>query len=104
MVARAGYRSTSTSTTTAAGGINVNVNVNVNAAAAASSTSSSKDYCFYDCNEKASNPKAVANWARLVTTAGRVRRLQRYFGHIGQFLQTFGKKTRDGLIKHYPKQ
>jgi hypothetical protein len=94
MVARA----VSGSTSTAAGGVNININVNVSSAASSSSTAAAAP------RSEASNPKAVANWARLVKTAGRVRRLQRYFGHIGQFLQTFGKNTRDNLIKIYKKE
>jgi hypothetical protein len=32
---------------------------------------------------------AIERWARLVRKAQRVRRLQRIFGYLGQFLQTF---------------
>ena len=44
----------------------------------------------------------MANWTRLLKTAWRVRRLQRYFGHLGQFLQGFGAETRERLKSAYP--
>jgi hypothetical protein len=95
MVARA----VSGSTSTAAGGVNININVNVSSAASSSSTAAAAPR-----SEAESNPKAIENWRRLVKTAGRIRRLQRYFGLLGQFLQTFGKNTRDNLIKIYKKE
>ena len=48
--------------------------------------------------------RAVENWGRLVNSAKRVRRLQRYFGHIGQFLQTFDSEFRGRLREQYPKE
>jgi hypothetical protein len=47
---------------------------------------------------------AVENWGRFVNSAKRVRRLQRYFSHIGQFLQTFDSEFRGSLTKLYPKE
>jgi hypothetical protein len=55
--------------------------------------------------EKETNSeRAVENWARLLRTAWRVRRLQRYFGHLGQFLQNFGAETRERLKRVYTNQ
>ena len=35
------------------------------------------------------NPVVVERWARVVRAVFRVRRLQRIWGNLGQFLQTF---------------
>jgi hypothetical protein len=86
------------STSNTAAGVTININVQVSSTAAASTPSTAAAP-----RSETSNLKAVANWAKLVKTAGRVRRLQRYFGLLGQFLQTFGKNTRDNLIKIYKK-
>ena len=40
---------------------------------------------------------ADQRWRRLVRSLYRVRRLQRIFGHLGQFLQSFGGDLRKSL-------
>jgi hypothetical protein len=47
--------------------------------------------------------RAVRNWQRIVRTAHRVRRLQRLWGHLGLFLQTFPSSLRDRLRLLMPK-
>jgi len=47
--------------------------------------------------------RASARWRRLVRHLLRVRRLQRYFGHIGQRLQSYPPALRRGLQDHFPK-
>ena len=47
---------------------------------------------------------AVAAWRRLVRALYRIRRLQRIWGLLGQFLQTFPKGLRDQLLDKFPKQ
>ena len=59
---------------------------------------------FFRAEVEDRTERAVENWGRLVTSAKRVRRLQRYFGHIGQFLQTFDSEFRERLKKQYPKE
>lgn len=46
----------------------------------------------------------IAVWRRLVRSLHRIRRLQRIWGLLGQFLQTFPKGLRDQLLDKYPKQ
>ena len=46
----------------------------------------------------------VAAWGRLVRALHRIRRLQRIWGLLGQFLQSFPKELRDQLLDKYPKQ
>ena len=47
---------------------------------------------------------AVAAWRRLVCALHRIRRLQRIWGLLGQFLQTFPSGLRQQLLDKYPKQ
>ena len=44
-----------------------------------------------------------AGWRHLVRVLLRLRRLQRYFGYIGQFLQQFGSGIREDLRRIYVK-
>ena len=46
----------------------------------------------------------IAVWRRLVRSLHRIRRLQRIWGLLGQFLQSFPKGLRDQLLDKYPKQ
>ena len=46
----------------------------------------------------------IAVWRRLVRSLHRIRRLQRIWGLLGQFLQTFPKGLRDQLLDKFPKQ
>ena len=48
------------------------------------------------------NPEVVERWARVVRSALRVRRLQRIWGILGQFLQTFPAELRDRLRTIWP--
>jgi hypothetical protein len=48
--------------------------------------------------------RAVVGWRRFVRSAVRIRRLQRYFGHIGQFLKSFSSEFRTSLTNIYEKQ
>ena len=45
----------------------------------------------------------VEGWWRCVIKLFRVRRLQRYFGHLGQYLQRYSKKFRQSLQREFPK-
>jgi len=49
-----------------------------------------------------SNPGVVGRWARVVRAALRVRRLQRIWGILGQFLQSFPAELRDRLRTIWP--
>ena len=46
----------------------------------------------------------TAVWRRLVRSLHRIRRLQRIWGLLGQFLQTFPSGLRQQLLDKYPKQ
>ena len=46
----------------------------------------------------------IAVWRRLVRSLHRIRRLQRIWGLLGQFLQTFPSELRKSLLDQYPKQ
>ena len=46
----------------------------------------------------------IAAWERLVRALHRIRRLQRIWGLLGQFLQTFPSGLRQRLLDKYPKQ
>ena len=46
----------------------------------------------------------IENWARLVNAFWRVRRLQRYVGYIGSFLQTFDGEFRERLKYYIPSE
>jgi hypothetical protein len=48
--------------------------------------------------------KAIAQWRRILIRLQKIRRLQRYFGHIGQVLQWFPSDLRKALQREYPKQ
>jgi hypothetical protein len=48
--------------------------------------------------------QAIENWTRILRRAQRVRSLQRIFGQIGPFLQTFGQATRKQLKVVYPRE
>ena len=50
------------------------------------------------------NPAAVAAWAKLLSVAWRIRRLQRIFGNLGQHLQSVDVGLRDRLKAIYTKQ
>ncbi len=54
--------------------------------------------------EETTSTRAAANWRRLLKTASRVRRLQRAYGQLGQFLQTFGTEMRALLRSVYKKE
>ncbi len=43
-------------------------------------------------------------WRRMVRSMFRIRRLQRYFGHIGSFLKTYSSEFRDSLKDEMPKK
>ena len=43
-------------------------------------------------------------WRRMVRSMFRIRRLQRYFGHIGSFLKTYSSEFRDSLKDDMPKK
>ena len=47
---------------------------------------------------------AVAAWRRLVRALHRIRRLQRIWGLLRQFLQSFPSGLRQQLLDKYPKQ
>ena len=56
------------------------------------------------------NPWATARleawleaWRRMVRSMYRIRRLQRYFGHVGQFLQGYNRKFLTSLQDNLPK-
>ena len=44
--------------------------------------------------------RAILRWAGLVHTLKRIRRQQRYFGHLGQRLQAYSGELRGRLRKH----
>ena len=44
--------------------------------------------------------RAILRWAGLVHTLKRIRRQQRYFGHLGQCLQAYSGELRGRLRKH----
>ena len=46
----------------------------------------------------------IAAWERLVRALHRIRRLQRIWGLLGQFLQGFPSGLRQRLLDKYPKQ
>ena len=46
----------------------------------------------------------IAVWRRLVRSLYRIRRLQRIWGLLGQFLQTFPSELRKSLLDKFPKQ
>ncbi len=45
---------------------------------------------------------AVAAWRRIVRSFLRLRSLQRYWAHLGQYLQLFPSGLRDRLRQIYP--
>ena len=47
--------------------------------------------------------RSVRQWTRLVRKLFRIRRLQRFVGHIGQHLKSFGPDMRQYLQKYLPK-
>jgi hypothetical protein len=47
--------------------------------------------------------RASLNWVRLLRTISRVRRLQRLYGQLGNFLKEFGSDTRNQLRTIYTK-
>ena len=46
----------------------------------------------------------IAAWRRLVRSLQRIRRLQRIWGLLGQFLQTFPSELRQSLLDNFPKK
>ena len=46
--------------------------------------------------------ESIERWRRLVRSIYRARRLQRIWGHLGNFLQTFPSELRESLKKTFP--
>ena len=47
--------------------------------------------------------KILTHWFNFTRGLFRIRRLQRYYGHIGQFLQTFSPELREALKREIKK-
>ena len=47
-------------------------------------------------------PATLRRWVRLLRRLWRLRRLQRYFGYLGLYLQEFPSELRDRLREVYP--
>ena len=54
--------------------------------------------------ETTTSVRVVANWARFLRKAWGIRKLQRYFSHIGKYLQTVEEDCRKTLIRVYQKE
>jgi len=54
--------------------------------------------------ENSSAWRAATRWWRVVRRLQRLRRIQRYFAHLGLYLRTQSPQILNALKKHYPKE